>query len=123
MSCCQAPSSHPEALQQQVRTIRGDPKSPLWPDTFEFCRFYCRSHGRSTAHENAYIGARHHCFSRLGKPMVRKGGGGGFWGRCAVAVAFWGVGWVVGRWQEGSVHTGQQSDCAVLGGKAFHHCL
>lgn len=70
MSCCQAPSSHPEALQQQVRTIRGDPKSPLWPDTFEFCRFYCRSHGRSTAHENAYIGARHHCFSRLGKPMV-----------------------------------------------------
>jgi hypothetical protein len=30
----------------------------------------CRSHKGSTSHENAYIGPRHHCFSRLGKPLM-----------------------------------------------------
>lgn len=30
----------------------------------------CRSHSTSTVHENAYISARHHCFSELGRPFV-----------------------------------------------------
>jgi hypothetical protein len=32
----------------------------------------CRTHVFSTSHENAYISARHHCFSKLGKPLVRR---------------------------------------------------
>jgi hypothetical protein len=42
----------------------------VWGDVFEYCLAVCRTHGRSTSHENAYIGPRHHCFSKLGKPMV-----------------------------------------------------
>lgn len=33
-------------------------------DAFDFCAAACRTHRRSTSHENAYVGARHHCFGR-----------------------------------------------------------
>jgi hypothetical protein len=66
-----APANKPEERMKEVRVIRTDPKSPLWPDTFEYCRDMCRTHAWSTSHENAYISPRHHCFSRLGKPLVR----------------------------------------------------
>lgn len=46
------------------------PAAGYWESPFDFCRFICRTHKRSTAHENAYIGARHHCFSHLGRPLV-----------------------------------------------------
>lgn len=42
--------------------------SALWRDSFDYCRGICRTHGHSTAHENAYIGPRHHCFSVQGTP-------------------------------------------------------
>lgn len=38
-------------------------------DTFGYCSGVCRSHSRSTSHENSYIGSRHHCFSHQGRPL------------------------------------------------------
>jgi len=70
VSCCMAPASKPEERIKEVHVIRNDPKSPLWPDSFEYCRDTCRTHVWSTSHENAYISSRHHCFSSLGKPLL-----------------------------------------------------
>ena len=50
--------------------IPGKPASGRWRDEFELCAAVCRTHRASTAHENAYISPRHHCFSRLGKPLL-----------------------------------------------------
>lgn len=45
----------------------------MWPNAFEYCKGMCRSHGKSTMHENAYISSRHHCFSELGRPSTTSG--------------------------------------------------
>ena len=50
----------------------GRKDSGTWKDAFELCAAVCRTHSLSTSHENSYISPRHHCFSRLGKPMVRR---------------------------------------------------
>eukprot|EP00798_Chlamydomonas_sp_ICE-L_P003874 gene3874-13938_t len=69
VSCCLDPK---HGAEEQARiTKRGPLHEPLlWADAFDYCRGTCRSHSRSTMHENAYIDSRHHCFSRLGKPML-----------------------------------------------------
>jgi hypothetical protein len=33
-------------------------------DAFDYCSAVCRTHRRSTSHENTYVGVRHHCFGR-----------------------------------------------------------
>lgn len=59
----------------QVTRIPGLKSSGTWRDAFELCAAVCRTHRTSTSHENSYISPRHHCFSRLGKPLVRGGRG------------------------------------------------
>lgn len=70
VSCCMNPKNKPEEKRKSLYRAPNNKESGLWADTFEYCLAVCRTHGRSTSHENAYIGTRHHCFSKLGKPMV-----------------------------------------------------
>lgn len=77
MSCCMSPEHKPEERRKETPRAPNNKDSGVWADVFEYCLAVCRTHGRSTSHENAYIGARHHCFSKLGKPMVSHAGGRG----------------------------------------------
>lgn len=70
MSCCMHPDNKPEERRKETPRVPNNKDSGVWADVFEYCLAACRTHGRSTSHENAYIGPRHHCFSKLGKPMV-----------------------------------------------------
>lgn len=70
VSCCMSPKNKPEERRKETYRAPNNKDSGLWADTFEYCLATCRTHSRSTSHENSYIGARHHCFSKLGKPMV-----------------------------------------------------
>lgn len=70
VSCCLAPSSGAKARLGEVFRVPGKPASGSWKDEFELCSAVCRTHSASTSHENAYISPRHHCFSRLGKPLL-----------------------------------------------------
>jgi hypothetical protein len=70
VSCCLSPEHKPEERRKETPRAPNNKESGVWADTFEYCLAVCRTHGRSTSHENAYIGPRHHCFSKLGKPMV-----------------------------------------------------
>lgn len=59
--------------QLSANNPRRSPKNKhggMFADAFDYCTGMCRSHGRSTVHENAYISSRHHCFSRLRRPWV-----------------------------------------------------
>ncbi len=63
-----------QVAQVAVSAWRRAPKNPsagMWPSAWEYCRGICRTHSASTMHENAYISTRHHCFSTLGRPLVR----------------------------------------------------
>lgn len=72
VSCCLAPANKPDERRREAPRWSSNPEdSRVWSDAFEYCMATCRSHRGSTSHENAYIGPRHHCFSKLGKPMVR----------------------------------------------------
>lgn len=70
VSCCMHPDNKPEERRKETPRVFHDANSGVWADVFEYCLATCRTHGRSTSHENAYIGPRHHCFSKLGKPML-----------------------------------------------------
>jgi hypothetical protein len=70
VSCCMSPEHKPEERRKETPRAPNNKDSGVWADVFEYCLAVCRTHGRSTSHENAYIGPRHHCFSKLGKPMV-----------------------------------------------------
>jgi hypothetical protein len=50
--------------------LRARARAGHWENPFDHCRFACRTHARSTSHENAYIDARHHCFSAAGRPLT-----------------------------------------------------
>mmetsp|Transcript_57625 Transcript_57625/g.117299 ORF Transcript_57625/g.117299 Transcript_57625/m.117299 type:complete len:277 (-) Transcript_57625:9-839(-) len=68
VSCCMEPkhiAAAKEAGASRSRRMRGS-----WDSDFAFCASMCRSHSKSTVHENAYISNRHHCFSELGRPFV-----------------------------------------------------
>mmetsp|Transcript_2165 Transcript_2165/g.3522 ORF Transcript_2165/g.3522 Transcript_2165/m.3522 type:complete len:288 (+) Transcript_2165:87-950(+) len=70
VSCCLAPQHNADKLH------RGVPRAPkyldagAWQSAWEYCKGICRTHGRSTVHENAYISTRHHCYSASKVPMV-----------------------------------------------------
>eukprot|EP00882_Tetradesmus_deserticola_P019802 GHRQ01021342.1.p1 GENE.GHRQ01021342.1~~GHRQ01021342.1.p1 ORF type:complete len:337 (+),score=147.70 GHRQ01021342.1:315-1325(+) len=70
VSCCLSPEHKPEERRKETPRAPNNKDSGVWRDAFEYCLAVCRTHGRSTSHENAYIGPRHHCFSKLGKPML-----------------------------------------------------
>eukprot|EP00879_Flechtneria_rotunda_P017049 GHRR01017856.1.p1 GENE.GHRR01017856.1~~GHRR01017856.1.p1 ORF type:complete len:301 (+),score=83.81 GHRR01017856.1:437-1339(+) len=70
VSCCMAPENKPEERRKETSKAPNNKQSGFWADTFQYCLAICRTHGRSTSHENAYIGPRHHCFSKLGKPLL-----------------------------------------------------
>lgn len=133
VSCCLAPDNQPEAKRASYprvpHTGTEPSKAAVWDTPFEYCMAVCRTHVFSTSHENAYIGPRHHCFSKLGKPLVRERERGGVsrMGRsvsthhecgcvCGVGVGVWmcvcGGGGVVGG--AGSV---------LCGGWGVHMCV
>ncbi|KAF8063807.1 hypothetical protein HT031_003664 [Scenedesmus sp. PABB004] len=70
VSCCMAPANKADERRKEAPRAPNNKASGVWADAFEYCLAACRTHGRSTSHENAYIGPRHHCFSKLGKPML-----------------------------------------------------
>lgn len=70
VSCCLDPKHDAQSLARVTLRSPKHKDAGNWDDPFEYCRGVCRTHGKSTVHENAYIGARHHCFSKLGKPML-----------------------------------------------------
>lgn len=70
VSCCLAPEHDAIHLFPKVYRAPGHQETGRWADEFEYCRGKCRSHGRSTVHENAYIDERHFCFSQTALPVV-----------------------------------------------------
>lgn len=70
VSCCLAPANGAKERLPEVPRVPGKKGSGTWSDEFELCSAVCRTHSRSTSHENSYIAPRHHCFSKLGKPML-----------------------------------------------------
>lgn len=70
ISCCLHPDNG-AAAQATVtpRSLRNG-IGGMWGDAFSYCSGVCRSHGRSTSHENSYIGKRHHCYAHLGRPLL-----------------------------------------------------
>mmetsp|Transcript_18603 Transcript_18603/g.39956 ORF Transcript_18603/g.39956 Transcript_18603/m.39956 type:complete len:200 (-) Transcript_18603:575-1174(-) len=70
VSCCMDPKHDAAGLARVTARSPKNRDSGTWGEAFEYCRGVCRSHGRSTVHENAYISTRHHCFSKLGKPLL-----------------------------------------------------
>ncbi|GIL53914.1 hypothetical protein Vafri_9497 [Volvox africanus] len=70
VSCCLAPLHDAVNVAKQVLRSPRHKESGVWGNAFDYCKGICRTHSRSTAHENAYISARHHCFSQLGRPML-----------------------------------------------------
>ncbi|PNW72377.1 hypothetical protein CHLRE_16g673841v5 [Chlamydomonas reinhardtii] len=70
VSCCLAPQHNAVSIAKQALRSPRHKDSGFWGDPFEYCKGICRTHSRSTAHENAYISSRHHCFSQLGRPML-----------------------------------------------------
>ncbi|PNH03738.1 hypothetical protein TSOC_010165, partial [Tetrabaena socialis] len=69
VACCLAPQHDAVNLAKRVLRSPRHKDSGFWGDPFEYCKGVCRTHSRSTAHENSYISTRHHCFSQLGRPM------------------------------------------------------
>ncbi|KIZ06721.1 putative UPF0454 protein C12orf49lags:Precursor [Monoraphidium neglectum] len=70
VSCCLEPGHGAKERLPEVFRVPGKKASGTWQSEFELCAAVCRTHRYSTAHENAYISPRHHCFSKLGKPML-----------------------------------------------------
>lgn len=70
VSCCLAPQHDAAGAARTAFRARGHAETGHFADAFEYCRGICRTHRTSTSHENSYIGARHHCFSQLGKPQL-----------------------------------------------------
>ncbi|KAG2494979.1 hypothetical protein HYH03_006912 [Edaphochlamys debaryana] len=70
VSCCLAPQHEAAKLAKEVLRSPRHKESGVWGDAFSYCMGVCRTHSRSTAHENSYISPRHHCFSKLGRPML-----------------------------------------------------
>ncbi|GMH41580.1 hypothetical protein BSKO_09490 [Bryopsis sp. KO-2023] len=70
VSCCLSPDNDPaQGLASDVYRAFGHEETGHWPDEYEYCRGKCRTHKRSTVHENAYLGPRHHCFSFSARPL------------------------------------------------------
>ena len=72
VSCCMAPGNGASERAKRrlpaegvdgARTGAQTGQGPF-SDAFDFCSAVCRTHRRSTSHENSYVGARHHCFGR-----------------------------------------------------------
>lgn len=70
VSCCLDPQHGADKLYKTTLKAPKHPGAGKWGSAWEYCAGVCRSHGRSTVHENAYIHSRHHCFSQLARPML-----------------------------------------------------
>ena len=45
------------------------PETGAWADVFGYCQDRCRTSSKSTVHENAYLSASHHCYSKSGEAI------------------------------------------------------
>ncbi|GAX77561.1 hypothetical protein CEUSTIGMA_g5005.t1 [Chlamydomonas eustigma] len=70
VSCCLDPKHDAVALAPKTKRFARNSDSGTWADAWEYCSGLCRTHSRSTVHENAYISSRHHCFSSHGRPLL-----------------------------------------------------
>lgn len=70
VSCCLRPGHGAEERLPHVYRVPGRKSTGAWSTAFELCAAVCKTHRYSTAHENSYISPRHHCFSKLGKPLL-----------------------------------------------------
>ena len=66
-----SPGNKPEERRKTYPRLPNNKEAGVWDTVFDYCMAICRTHVFSTSHKNAYIGPRHHCFSTLGKPLVR----------------------------------------------------
>lgn len=70
VSCCMWPKHAAAQLFRQQFRIHGSSDTGHWDNEFQYCQGKCRTHQRSTEHENRYIDSRHFCFSDSGRPRV-----------------------------------------------------
>mmetsp|Transcript_19991 Transcript_19991/g.50283 ORF Transcript_19991/g.50283 Transcript_19991/m.50283 type:complete len:235 (-) Transcript_19991:82-786(-) len=70
VSCCMAAEHTP--VDAHIHTYRSPGRSETgqWGSVFELCRGKCRTSSKSTVHENAYLGARHHCYGDRPRPLL-----------------------------------------------------
>lgn len=70
VSCCLKPQFNAQELMKTQFRIHHHPTTGKWDDAFQYCMGKCRTHKRSTVHENAFIDDRHFCFSDSSRPKV-----------------------------------------------------
>ncbi|CAD7705056.1 unnamed protein product [Ostreobium quekettii] len=70
VSCCLAPKHNAIEIYPTVFRAVRHPETGHWGDEFEYCRGKCRTHSRSTVHENAFIDVKHFCFSEDARPQA-----------------------------------------------------
>lgn len=70
VSCCLAPANKANILAREQYRIHGESDTGYWDNAFQFCVGKCRTHKRSTEHENSFIDDRHFCFSDAARPMT-----------------------------------------------------
>lgn len=72
VSCCMSPASGRDAAAAAKTPLPAEgvdgaltgARARPFSDAFDYCAAVCRTHRRSTSHENSYVGPRHHCFGR-----------------------------------------------------------
>lgn len=75
VSCCLEPKNNASGLSKVTpKSLRNGIGGTWGGDVFGYCSGVCRSHSRSTSHENSYIGPRHHCYSHQGRPLLLEKG-------------------------------------------------
>jgi hypothetical protein len=70
VTCCMWPKHNAALLLREQFRIHGNSDTGHWHNTFQYCEGKCRTHKRSTEHENRYIDDRHFCFSDSARPRV-----------------------------------------------------
>lgn len=70
ISCCMRPDHTKLDAHLHENRSPGREETGRWKNLFELCRGKCRTSSKSTVHENAFLGTRHHCYGERRRPLL-----------------------------------------------------
>ena len=70
VSCCLKPGNGAADAAHTAFRSRGHNYTGHWDSPFRYCAGACRTTGRATEHENAYVSPAHYCYSASGAPRA-----------------------------------------------------